>query len=125
MYMVEYAAAPRIMEVACASGTMVAQGAHSCCDEAAQGEKCERGMQAGACHDAMRPEKKEQGHGPAKGCNPTAADCCLNCPLCYVMVLPTHPEKTQVDAVRREYIVWNSSYVYLYHTFCWKPPNAA
>jgi hypothetical protein len=131
MYMVEYAATPRIMEVACAGGMVAAQGAHSCCDGMAQGEKCGRGMQAGECNGAAGGKKCDQamragkkGQGPSKGCNP-AADCCLNCPLCYVMVLPASPATDGITTVQQEYAVWTSSYVYLYHSSCWKPPNAA
>ena len=52
-------------------------------------------------------------------------DCCLNCPLCYVMLMPASLERIGAPVVLREYGVWTSSYVYLYQASCWKPPNAA
>lgn len=61
---------------------------------------------------------------PVKGCNPMN-DCCLNCPLCYVMLLPASPERVAIAATVREYFAPSSTYVYLYHASCWKPPNAA
>ena len=101
----EYVAAPRIM----ASSKCLAAEAQTpakCCDQAMSGGK------SGHC-----PK-------PEKGCNPQA-DCCLNCPLCYVMELPGSPAAAQTRVGSLEYGAWISSYVYLYHASCWKPPNVA
>jgi hypothetical protein len=68
--------------------------------------------------------KKNQCPKPEKGCNPTT-DCCLNCPMCYVTLLPTSPGRIGVQKPAQEYAVWRSSYVYLFQATCWKPPNAA
>ena len=53
------------------------------------------------------------------------ADCCLNCPLCYVTLLPAQSKNLQQAAPPKEYNIWSSSYIYRYHASCWKPPNAA
>ncbi|HXB08554.1 MAG TPA: hypothetical protein VNW04_15590 [Puia sp.] len=76
------------------------------------------------CHQEMGGDNSGHCPKPEKGCNPQA-DCCLNCPLCYVVVLPGSAEPVQLEVASREYATWISSYGYLYHASCWKPPNAA
>ena len=101
LYGIEFFATPRIMMESCmAPQTATSQPTHSCCQKQ---DKCPK---------------------PSKGCN-TPNDCCLNCPLCYVTVLSTPADKVITQHASREYNLWVSSYVYLYHTSTWKPPNAA
>src|ERR1700722_5023471 len=69
LYLVEFAAVPRTMEA---------------CSPAAVAD-CSSG--GGCCHAAKPVASRQQCPKPLKGCN-TGADCCLNCPLCYVMLLP-------------------------------------
>lgn len=103
VYFVEYAVTPRMM----AAMTPVSEcAAHS------SGGDC--------CHGAVKGRCPK----PTKGCNPTS-DCCLNCPLCFVMLLPAGVERGEAATVSLEYPEWASSYLYLYHASCWKPPNAA
>lgn len=52
-------------------------------------------------------------------------DCCLNCPFCYVTLLPAQPTTPQQGGTKKDYNIWSSSYIYLYHASCWKPPNEA
>jgi len=98
-YLVEYAATPRLMaDIASRMEAM----AHSGCGECAKG-KCPKS---------------------SKECNPTS-DCCLSCPMCFVMLLPTPIKHSDPVTVSLEYPVWTSSYAYQYCVSCWKPPNAA
>jgi len=149
-YLVEYAATPQLM----AAPNCSLQAAPGCCNQApprsAHQSASDSAQQSapGCCHQttqsrshqpppsrshnaspvcahqSMDPGAKGQCPKPFKGCNP-ATSCCLNCPLCYVTVLPLAPEKSQEQRITTEYNVWSASYVYLYHTSCWKPPNQA
>ena len=61
---------------------------------------------------------------PAKeGCSNTS-DCCLNCPLCYVMTIAgvAMPGKSS-GAVKKEYPHYQSNYIFIYCSTTWKPPN--
>jgi len=92
---------PRIVVASCMTPkTATPQTTHSCC------------------------HKEDTCPKPSKGCN-TPNDCCLNCPLCYVTVLAIPADNIETQSQPREYSLWVSSYVYLYHASCWKPPNAA
>src|SRR6185437_2704136 len=103
-YLVEYTAVPRIL----------AQSSAACSNPSApHTETC--------CH---RPSKPEERQCPGKRCNPLA-DCCLNCPFCYVTLLPAQSPTQQQERKKTEYNLWSSSYIYLYHASCWKPPSAA
>jgi hypothetical protein len=97
IYLVEFAAVPRT-RAACSP------------ERAANGDCCHQG--------------KEQCPKPLKGCN-AGADCCLNCPLCFVMLLPVSADRAAAIAGAREYGVWHTAYLYHYHASCWKPPNQA
>jgi hypothetical protein len=103
-YLAEWVATPRMMAVACRP-VAEAHAAPTC------------------CHGAGQAEKKECPK-PGKGCNP-AADCCLNCPMCFVMVVPALVTGVEEQGVSTEYPVLSSSYAYSYYASCWKPPNAA
>ncbi|WP_188937109.1 hypothetical protein [Puia dinghuensis] len=53
-------------------------------------------------------------------------DCYLNCPLCFVMVLPASDVDQPIASVfNRVYPVYIDSYAYSYHASAWKPPNEA
>jgi len=68
----------------------------------------------------------EKGKCPktAKECDPTS-DCCLSCPMCYVMLLPVSIGHSDPVSVSLEYPAWTPSYAYQYSVSPWKPPNAA
>ncbi|HVU94375.1 MAG TPA: hypothetical protein VHE34_04090 [Puia sp.] len=101
LYGIEFLATPGIMAHSCmAPQASTAPTTHSCC------------------------QKQSQCPKPSKGCN-TPKDCCLNCPLCYVTLLHTPSYNVEEQDPPKEYNLWVSSYVHLYHTSCWKPPNAA
>jgi hypothetical protein len=101
-YLVEYAAVPRLITVS------------YCLNSATPHNKS-------CCQKAAHPEKKQcQG----KNCNP-GSDCCLNCPFCYVTLLPAQTKAPQQASATQEYNEWSSSYIYAYHGSCWKPPNRA
>jgi len=102
LYLVEFAAVPR----ACSTVATAT---------AADG---------GCCHRAKPAATKEECPKPLKGCN-AGADCCLNCPLCYVVLLPVSVDRAEEVAGAREYGDWRATYVYHYHASCWKPPNQA
>jgi hypothetical protein len=58
--------------------------------------------------------------------NNEAANCCLNCPLCYMTILPCDQEAGDpVMMVKKLYPIYQSTYVYGYHADAWKPPNRA
>jgi hypothetical protein len=95
----EYAATPRMMvEVA----SRMEATAHSGCGGCAKG-KCPKS---------------------SKECKP-ASDCCVNCPMCYVTLLPVTIGHSGPVFVSVEYPAWASSYSFQYSISCWKPPNAA
>ena len=140
LYLAEFAAVPRMMEL-CLSGAampgsstaMTACASSAATTTPAGGDCCHRATPAGK--NGQSPEKgqspnKEQcpkkGQCPkqSKGCN-SGADCCLNCPLCYIMLLPLSPERAGIVTGAREYGVWHTAYLYHYHASCWKPPNQA
>lgn len=140
LYLAEFAAVPRMMEL-CLSGAampgsstaMTACAPSAATTTPAGGDCCHRATPAGK--NGQSPEKgqspnREQcpkkGQCPkqSKGCN-SGADCCLNCPLCYVMILPVSPERAGTVIRAREYGVWRDPYLYHYHASCWKPPNQA
>jgi hypothetical protein len=75
---------------------------------------------ASSCKKANTPCGK-----PAKKCNNEMADCCVNCPLCYVMIMPgaAMPAKSP-GIVKKEYSPYLSSYVYIHCATSWKPPDA-
>jgi len=101
LYGAECTMTPRIVVASCMTPkTATPQTTHSCC------------------------HKEDTCPKPSKGCN-TPNDCCLNCPLCYVTVLAIPADNIETQSQPREYSLWVSSYVYLYHASCWKPPNAA
>ena len=57
-----------------------------------------------------------------KGC----ADCCINCPLCYTMILPVlRQDAQQVEIFSRVYGELPVAYHYQYYADVWRPPNAA
>jgi hypothetical protein len=107
-YLVEYAATPRMM---------MDMSSRAAATPHCNGDCCHDARQAGAGEHEQCPK-------PSKGANP-AADCCLNCPMCYVTLLPASLAPLEVQPAMRQYGVWQSSYGYLYHASCWKPPNAA
>ena len=118
---------------ACSSGAIVAGSPGAATATPAGGDCCHRATPAGK--NGQSPEKKQspnkeqcpkKGQCPkqSKGCN-SGADCCLNCPLCYVMILPVSPERAGTVIRAREYGVWRDPYLYHYHASCWKPPNQA
>jgi hypothetical protein len=127
LYLAEIAAVPRTMEL-CMSGA--AAGSSSATTACTSGAATASPAGGSCCHRAMpagkkgQCPKKEQCPKPSKGCN-SGADCCLNCPLCYVMLLPVSAERAGMVTGAREYGVWHAAYLYHYHASCWKPPNQA
>jgi len=64
-----------------------------------------------------RPCKKQQ-----KDCN--ADTCCINCPLCYAVTMPVTAEAGKLSgALKKEYPAFQSSYLFIYYSTSWKPPN--
>ena len=146
LYLAEFAAVPRMMELClsgaampCSSTAMTACAPSAATTTPAGGDCCHRATPAGKKEQWPKKEqcpekeqsptkdqcqKKEQCPKQSKGCN-SAADCCLNCPLCYVMLLPVSPERAGIVTGVREYGVWHTAYLYHYHASCWKPPNQA
>jgi len=63
------------------------------------------------------PCKRQQ-----KECN--SSSCCLNCPLCYsfTFLSSDKPEKLPSTS-SKEYSVFQSSYLFLYYSDVWRPPN--
>ena len=138
LYLAEFAAVPRMMEL-CLSGAAMPCSSDAAQAAPASGDCCHRATPAGKNGQSPEkeqcPEKKQsptkdqcpkKGQCPkqSKGCN-SGADCCLNCPLCYVMLLPVSPERAGIVTGVREYGVWHTAYLYHYHASCWKPPNQA
>ncbi|HWB93970.1 MAG TPA: hypothetical protein VG605_19080 [Puia sp.] len=136
VYFVEYAVTPRMMmdTATRAEATTPADG--DCCHGGTHVNDMQVHDMQTKCMQATSmlgngkrtrgAQTKTEGHcpRPSKGCSPTS-DCCLNCPLCFQMLLPVSAERTGVGAVSVEYPEWTSSYVYLYFASCWKPPNMA
>lgn len=62
---------------------------------------------------------------PGKGCN-EVPNCCLDCPLCYLTILPFAQEETGPAAIGKKlYPVFRETCAYGYHADAWKPPNTA
>lgn len=52
------------------------------------------------------------------------ANCCVNCPLCYVTTVASAlmPGKTS-GIVKRQYPRYQSNYLFTYYATSWKPPD--
>ena len=140
LYLAEFAAVPRMMELClsgaampCSSTAMTACAPSAATTTPASDDCCHRATPAGKNGQSLEKKqspnkeqcpKKGQCPKQSKGCN-SGADCCLNCPLCYVMLLPVSPERAGIATGVREYGVWHTAYLYHYHASCWKPPNQA
>lgn len=62
---------------------------------------------------------------PVSDCNNSTANCCLNCPLCYVVTMPGDVLDGELpDPVNKEYSLYQSNYLFIYCSTTWKPPNA-
>lgn len=73
-------------------------------------------MQCGSTCGTPEQEKKDN--------TENQRDCFLNCPLCYVMTLTsvTLPDKATIG-LKKEYTLYSSSYIFIFCTTTWKPPN--
>lgn len=59
---------------------------------------------------------------PTQDCNTT--NCCVNCPLCYVMTISGFAMPAKLSGtVKKEYPHYLSNYVFKYYSTAWKPPN--
>lgn len=55
-------------------------------------------------------------------CNTT--DCCLNCPLCYLMLVPATTMPGEISSpAKKMYNHYSPSYFFIYYAGIWKPPN--
>jgi hypothetical protein len=105
-YVGEWLAMPASMDM---SGGASSASPKMCCEK--EGDHRRRCLE-----DCPKPEKQDKG----------AADCCLSCPMCYTMILPSAQEHTQFFVtVKKLYPSFQSNYVYGYPTDAWKPPNRA
>ncbi|MFD2887798.1 hypothetical protein [Chitinophaga cymbidii] len=65
-----------------------------------------------------KPEQEE------KDKTESQRDCYLNCPLCYVMTLTSVALPGKVSTLaKREYTLYSSSYIFIFCSTTWKPPN--
>jgi hypothetical protein len=104
-YVGEWLAMPASMDMSGAAMGMASSASPKMC--------CEK---EGDRHQCPKPEKKGNG----------ATDCCLSCPMCYTMILPSAQEHTQFFVtVKKLYPSFQSEHVYGYPTDAWKPPNRA
>ena len=72
------------------------------------------------CAGAMKncPKKEKRGA--------TTAYCCLDCPLCYVTVMPSPNEaNAPAPGIKKVYPSYQSIYKDGYHADAWKPPATA
>ena len=105
-YLVEYVSMPRMMVGMATQMAAVTHQEGSCC----QGS-------GGSTKHATCPKS-------TKDCKSTT-DCCVNCPMCYVTIMPASADHLVLSATTIHYAEWHSSYLYQYQSDSWKPPNAA
>jgi hypothetical protein len=81
-------------------------------------------MAAVTPRDCCQHAKKEGGQCPQPSKERNAkTDCCMNCPLCYVMLLPAVAGLAAIKPDKRLYVSFESSYQYTFYCSSWKPPN--
>jgi hypothetical protein len=98
-YLAGWTAVPRMMRAP-------EQGAVDCCAK----------MDKTNAHQCPKDGKQE------KGC----ADCCLNCPMCYTMILPGFTGQGNPSiVVTSSFGELPVAYLYQYYADVWRPPNAA
>jgi hypothetical protein len=89
------------------------------CARKAESSCTSKTVSAGARKTADAPCKK-----PTSDCNNSTANCCVNCPLCYMMTMPGlgWGGRSLVN-VKKEYALYQSHYIFIYCSTTWKPPN--
>jgi len=98
-YLAGWTAVPRMMQAP-------AQATVDCC---AKKDKT-------AAHKCPKDGKEQ------KGCT----DCCMNCPLCYTMILSVFSREGQLSTIVTPlYGDLPVAYLYGYYADVWRPPNTA